>query len=171
MAIVATVLLIVFLVIALLLAPRSYVPEFDIRVRDWMYGEQQIEAHGKIAVFDDKIKPGDSGSFDFILVNETGTELTFGITFTEYLETVAAAHPFMQYRLSQNDIYVTEHSEWRYANQMDFHNIRILPDTRQLFTLEWRWEFENGTDSNDTLIGRAGGELSIHFLVLAEVYE
>ena len=168
MAIAATILLIILLVIALLLAPRSYIPEFEIAQRDW-YNQMRWEAHGKIAVFDRSIHPGANGTYEFILTNESETELRFDISFTEYLNTKASAHAFMQYRLSQNDIYVAEDSEWRYASQMDFQGIRILPGTSQLMTLEWRWLFENGEDVNDTLIGRAGGELSIHFLVLAEV--
>ena len=169
MAIVATILLIIFLVIALLLMPRPYIPEFEIGLRDWIK-QQQWETHGEIAIFDEKIHPGSGGEFEFIITNESETDLQFGIVFTEYLETTASAHPFMQYRLKMNNVYIAKDSEWRHASQMNFQNLRILPSTSQLFTLEWRWEFENGTDANDTLIGRAGGELSIHCLVLAEVY-
>ena len=165
MIIVATVLLIVFLVVALLVAPEAVIPEFNLQERDW----GPWEAHGRIAVFDEKIKPGDDGYYEFIIINESVEELRFGITFTEYLNTVASAHAFMQYRLSMNGVNVAEDDEWRYANAMDFQNMIILPETRQLFKLEWRWLFENGMDSNDTLIGRAGGELAINCLILAEV--
>ena len=163
-AIIATTLLIIFLVVALLLAPVTSVPEFDIAERDW----GAWEAHGKIAVFDDTIKPGDEGEYQFILKNESDTDLRFGITLTEYLNTTAAVTPFMQYRLVMNGVNIAGDTEWRFANEMDFQNLTILPRTSQLMTLEWRWLFE-GHDENDTLIGYAGGELSVHFLVLAEV--
>lgn len=168
MAIVATILLIILLVIALLLAPRAYIPEFDIGLREWPQ-QEQWETHGVVGVFDETIHPGSNGKFEFILLNESDADLRFGIIFTEYLNTTAATHPFMQYRLSMNGIYVAEDAQWRNASEMNFQNIQTLSGTKHVMTLEWRWLFENGEDENDTLLGHAGGELSIQFLVLAEV--
>ncbi len=169
-AIIATCFVLIFILIAFLLAPQEpppEKPEFDIALRDWN-GVQRWEAHGRIAIFDDNISPGSQGEYEFILKNESDTMLRFGITLTEYLNTSKAAHPFMQYRLKMNGDYLGEGSAWRYATDVDHQNIEILPHTSQLITLEWYWDF-NGDDNNDTLIGIAGGELSIHCLVLAEV--
>ena len=167
--IIATCFVLIFVLIAFLLSPQdtNTQPEFSIELRDWN-GEQRWEAHGKIAVFDESISPGSRGEYQFILKNESDSMLRFGIALTEYVNTTKATNPFMQYRLKMNGDYLGEGSEWRYASEVDHQNIEILPHTSQLITLEWYWDF-NGDDNNDTLIGIAGGELSVHCLVLAEV--
>lgn len=173
-AIVGTTILLIFVLLALLLAPQPSIPEFDVAERDWN-GIKQWEGHGRIAVFDEKIQPGAEGSYDFIITNESDTELRFGITFTEYLNTQAPAHPFMEYRLKMNGDLLGD-GKWHTATGvgvtsmigMDYQELRLLPTTSQLYTLEWRWQFETD-DENDTLIGIAGGQLSIHCLILAEV--
>ena len=168
MAIAATVLLIIFLIVALLLAPVEYIPEFNIQERNKVDGGTYWDAHGKVAVFNEKIKPGDSGTYEFILVSECEADLRCVIRLTEYLNTTAAAHPFMLYRITMDDVPLGD-GEYHYAPDIDHANFTCLPGDRHLMKLEWKWEFENGTDGNDTLIGVAGGSLSIQFYVGAEV--
>ena len=168
MAIAGTVLLIIFLIIALLLAPVDYIPEFNIQERDKVSGGTYWDAHGQVAVFSDKIKPGDSGYYEFILVSECEADLSCVIVFTEYLNTTAAAHPFMLYRITMDGVPLGD-GEFHFAPDIDHANFEILPGDRHSMKLEWKWEFENGTDENDTLLGIAGGKLSVEFYVGAEV--
>lgn len=165
MLIIATVLLIIFIVFALLLAPRDSIPEFEITDRHGSW-----EAQGTIAVFDDTIVPGSSGEYQFILKNASEGTLRFGIELSEYRYTSEFAEPFMQYRLKMNGINLdTNAEEWHYVNDLNYYDLKILPGTEHMMTLEWRWPFESGNDSNDTVVGRAGGELSVVFFVWAEV--
>ena len=164
MLIVATVLLIVFLVIALLLAPRDSIPEFEITDRQGSW-----EAQGTIAVFDDTIQPGSNGQYYFILKNDSESVLRYGINLKEYFNGAPKEMlPFMQYRLKMNGKFLDD-EEWHYINDIDYNDILIIPDTEQLMELEWRWVFEDGKDENDTLIGHTGGKLSVVFFVWAEV--
>lgn len=168
MMIIFTTILIIFILIALLLIPRDRIPRFDIAWRNWQ-GRQQLEAHGEIGVFDDVIKPGSEGTFEFIIVNDTEDELEFGFTLTEILNTSELAHPFMQYKFEVDGLTVFNDDEWHDPDEMNFRRIRIRPLSEQSWTLKWRWGFE-GDNENDTLVGVAGGTLSVHCLVLAEVW-
>lgn len=163
--IVATVLLILFLTIALLLAPRDYVPEFGITDRKGSW-----EAQGTIAVFDDTINPGSHGEYQFIIKNETEVDFNYGIILSEYLDAEETVIPFMRYRLKIDGVYIdATDTEWHTIDELRYYNISIMPDDRQRLTLEWDWPFENGMDENDTLLGQTGGKLSLTFFVWAEV--
>lgn len=169
MAVITIILIIIFLLLALFFRPTEKIPVFVISERDWIT-KQKWEVHDRITVFDEKIKPGDNGQYQFILKNESDTDLIFGIHFFEYLETTALAHSFMQYQLKASNINVDDDdSAWHHAEEMKYSNIIILPQTEILMTLNWQWVFENGNDENDTLIGVAGGTISISFIVFAEV--
>ena len=161
MCIIATILIIVFLVVALLLAHRGSIPEFEIADQN---GEWK--AQGEIAVFDNKIKPGSEGSYKFIIKNESGEKLRYGFELTEYVGKDNLDITFMQYRLKMDNVPIDD--DWHYAG-MEYKDIEILPGSRHLMTLEWRWPFESGNDSNDTLVGRSEGQLSVRMNLWAEI--
>ncbi|MCH5164104.1 MAG: hypothetical protein J1F36_03725 [Clostridiales bacterium] len=166
--VVALIIVTIFIILALLLAPRAAIPEFKITDRQGSW-----EAQGEIAVFDDKIMPSSKGEYYFILKNDSEASLRYGINLKEYLFGVNYnAQSFMQYRLKMNGVNLADDDgAWHYIDDIDYYNIIILPGTEQLMTLEWRWPFEiDGThDQNDTVVGRTGGKLSVVFFVWAEV--
>lgn len=165
--IITTVVLAIFIILAILLMPRDAIPVFEITDRKGSW-----EAQGTIAVFDDKIKPGSEGEYSFVITSDSEGVLRYGLQFTEYLYTEALASPFMQYRLKMDGVYIdSDDTAWHYINDLDYYGILILPETEHIFTLEWRWPFEIGRDENDTLVGRAGGTVSLVFFVWAEVVE
>lgn len=174
MAMVATVLLIIFIIIALLLVPKLSLPEFEITDQQGTWRDQ-----GEIAVFDNMIQPGSKGSYDFIIKNESEERLMYGIRLDEYLENIpVGAHPYMLYRIKFDNLYVSgidaagdEYvgSTWQYIG-FNYNRLTIEPGSEHRMTLEWWWPFE-GNDENDTLIGIAGGELSVHLFLWAEVVE
>lgn len=179
-AIIATILLIIFIVVALLLAPGDLIPEFSLTDQN---GDWDAQAQGKIAVFDKTIEPGSKGEYDFIITNETAENLKYGFKLTEYLNTSeVTARSFMKYRLKVDNVYLDD-GEWRDAgfkyfeynpdSLLDYNGIKIISGTKHLMTLEWWWPYEidDVHDQNDTLIGVAGGELSIHIFIWAEVAE
>lgn len=164
MCIIATILIIVFFVVALIFAPKSSFPEFDITDQN---GEWK--AQGKIAVFDDKIKPGSEGEYKFVIKNDNDEQLRYEFKLTEFIGDVNQdVNPFMQYRLKVDNIPIDD--QWHYAG-VDYNNIVILPGSKHLITLEWRWPFENGNDNNDTLVGRTEGKLSVWMYLKAVVYD
>lgn len=162
MAIIATILVIIFIVVALILAPDALIPEFEITDQN---GEWK--AQGKIAIFDEKIKPGSEGEYKFIIKNESDVNLVYGFKLTEYFGNMNEnTNPFMQYRLKVDNIPIDD--QWHHVG-LDYDNIEILSGSKHLLTLEWRWPFENGKDGNDTLIGSTQGQLSVWLDLWAEV--
>lgn len=167
--IIATVLLIIFLIIALLLAPGDHIPTFSIT--DQM-GDWDAQAQGKIAVFDDIIEPSAEGEYTFVIKNESDVKLSYGFRLSEYLNNnTVKVNPFMQYRVRRDNQYLGD-GEWHYVG-FDYANLEILSGSEQEMALEWRWPYEidEDHDANDTLIGVAGGTLSVHIFIWAEVAE
>lgn len=166
-AIIATILLIIFIVIALLLAPGDVIPEFSLTDQN---GDWDAQAQGKIAVFDDTIQPGSEGTYKFIIKNETEGNLIYGFKLSEYLNNDNVdVNPFMQYRIKLDNVYLGD-GDWHYVG-IDYNDMEILPGTEHLMTLEWRWPYEidETGNANDTLVGRTGGSLSVHIFVWAEI--
>ena len=50
---------------------------------------------------------------------------------------------------------------WLTAEELNYSELLILPESEQAFGLEWRWAFDGGNDENDTLIGADGGKISL----------
>lgn len=164
MCIIATALILVYIIVALLLAPKTSVPEFDITDQN---GEWK--AQGEIAVFDEKINPGSEGEYKFILKNRSDVKLKYEFKLSEHIGNVNRDfNPFMQYRLKVDNIPID--NQWHYAG-LDYSEIEILPVSKHLVTLEWRWPFEGEKDSNDTLVGRTEDQLSVWLFLQAEVVD
>lgn len=167
----AVIIITIFIILALLLAPGDSLPEFEITDQNGVWRSQ-----GPLVVFDDLIKPGSKGEYKFIIRNESDADLSYGIRLSEYLDNINHdAEAFMLYRLKVGNIYI-DNSDWhqvdyKYNNVLDYNEIIILPGSEQLMTLEWWWPFESGRDENDTLIGTTGGKLSVTFFLWAEVVE
>ena len=162
MALIATLLIIIFVVLAFIFAPKAAIPEFEITDQDGGW-----KAQGEIAVFDDKIHPGSEGTYKFIIKNESDVTLRYGFRLSEYIGNINQdSDSFMQYRLKVDNIPIDD--QWHYAG-LDYNNIEILSGSRHTMTLEWRWPFENDSDGNDTAIGSAEGQLSVWLFLWAEV--
>lgn len=166
-AIIGTILLIMFIVVALLLQPVEALPVFTITDQN---GDWDAQAQGRIAIFDGTIHPGKTGKYEFVIQNDSDETLIYGFRLTEYLNNSNYDHyAFMNYRLWQDDIPL---GDGKYHTVgVDFNNIRILPGSRHTMTLEWYWPFEAGHDEADTLLGRVGGKLGVHIFIWAEVAE
>lgn len=168
-AIIATILLIMFIVVALLLAPSEAIPEFSITDQN---GDWDAQAQGKIAVFPSTIQPESKGTYKFVIKNESTKMLSYGFRLSEYLNNDNVdVNPFMQYRLKTDNIYLGD-GDWHYVG-VDYNDIEILPGTEHMMYLEWRWPYhiDEEHDANDTLVGVAGGTLSVHIFIWAEVVE
>lgn len=144
--------------------PFTGLPEFVIEDKngDW-------QAQGTIGVFKSDIKPGDSGKYDFIITNVVDANLKYTFRIKEVYTGDEEFHPFLQYRLKMNGKNI-ETTDWFYASDVGYDGIIILPHTKQLMTLEWRWDFE-GDNQNDTLVGDANISFSVVLDLTAEVAE
>lgn len=164
--IIATTLLIIFIVVALLFEPQASIPEFNIYDQN---GDWDAQAQGKIAVFDDTIYPGLDGEYEFKIKNVSDTKLSYGFRLTEYLNnTNFDAKSFMMYRLKMDGVPLGDYS-WQRVG-FDYSEMEIEAGSEHRMTLEWWWPFDEN-DENDTLIGRTGGSLSVHIFIWAEVVE
>lgn len=166
-AIIGTVVLIIFIIIAILLAPVEVLPEFELKDRN---GDFDAEDNHRIAVFDDIIHPDSHGEYQFIIKNVTDETLRYSVDLYEMLNTDANIPPFMQYKLYQDG---TPLSDNYHTVKFMYGEITILPGAQHLMTLEWWWPFEIDDEHNqyDTLIGVLGGKLSVHAHVWAEIVE
>lgn len=173
--IIATTLLGIFIVAALLLVPGPQIPIF--RVMD-QNGDWDAQAQGKIAVFDDMIAPGSHGEYKFIIKNDAEGDLRFGFKLEEYLNNAPPSqtddyYAFMEYRLKMDNVPLGDY-EWHKVGYYDWAinvaDFGILKDKEHLMTLEWRWPFDidGEHDEKDTLLGTLGGKLSIHIFIWAE---
>lgn len=165
--IIATVLLIVFIVLALLIAPTDQVPTFTLTDQN---GDWQLQDQGQIGVFDNKIQPDSHGEYKFVIKNETEATLMYGFKLSEYLGNLNVdAEPFMLYRIKFDNKYI-DSEDWHYVG-LNYNGIEILPGSEHIMTLEWHWPFytDGEHDENDTRIGMAAGKLSVHIFIWAEV--
>lgn len=164
---VAAIWILALIMLALIISPdKSAIPEFEITDKRGEWGSQ-----GTIAVFDEMINPGSEGEYNFVIKSLSDASLRYIFVMEEeYKNGNSDWASFMRYRLKMNGKYV-DTDEWRSIDEMSYSGIIILPGTRQLFTLEWSWPFENGTDDNDTDIGIKGGSYSVIFHLTAEVIE
>ena len=163
---VAVLIVIAISLLVLLLAfQKGTIPEFKITDKDGAWG-----ANGTVAVFDDAIKPGSSGEYDFVINNVVNSKLCYTFVMEEkYADENTEWKSFLQYRLKMNGTNIKS-EEWLTASELSFSDITILPNTKQLFTLEWRWAWDEN-DEIDTNIGNIGGEFSLVFHLQAKVVE
>ena len=162
----AAIWIVALLMIALINLPKSpVIPEFEIKDKNGLW-----EAQGTVAVFNENIKPGDEGEYYFVISNVSDGNLKYSFDMKEHYPGNKEWIPFMQYRIKMNGKLI-EGEDWYMADELCYDEIIILPKTKQLMTLEWRWAFENGKDENDTLIGNRGGEFVLYFHVTAKLAE
>lgn len=101
-----------------------------------------------LKIFDvDVIAPGDSGSYDFIINNNTSKNVEYNIDFDER----NASNVNLMYKLKRNNEYVVGNdSEWIYYNDLDI-NAKVLNSRKNdSYTLEWKWVHSD----HDTPAGR-----------------
>lgn len=142
--------------------PYDGLPEFIIEDKggDW-------QAQGTIGVFENGLKPGDSGAYDFIITNVVDAKLKYTFKIKEVYTGEGDWRPFLQYRIKMNGKNI-ETTDWFYATDLSCHDIIILANTKHLMTLEWRWNFY-GDDHNDTVVGDEMVTFSVVLDLTAEV--
>lgn len=125
------------------------------------------EAQGTVAVFPNKVKPGNSGEYEFILNNPHNAAMAYSISLEPLYEGEKIVDFPITFRLKMNNV-VMQSPEWKNIEDMNFSDMTILAESTQSFTLEWRWAFDDGNNENDTVIGADGGKISIVINVTAQ---
>ena len=100
--------------------------------------------------YKDKIAPGVSNTYNFVVHNSSEMNLKYYIEMYEESEYDVN----MKYRLKKANQYVIgDDSTWVTADQLktEFSNIGI--STSDSYSLDWKWEYEDGVDDKDTLAG------------------
>lgn len=98
----------------------------------------------------DKIAPGDSGSYNFVVNNNTTENVDYGIMFEE--DNIASAN--ILYKLKRNNEYIAgDDDTWVKYNELDFDNKILNENEIDKYNIEWKW-----VDSeSDTAAGRMLG--------------
>ncbi len=136
------------------------VPNFSVYDTDgeWVEG-------GEVKIFGNrKIKPGDSGSYMFIVNNPHSVNLDCTIRFTVNYDDKESIPPIKYLIKSEGQTLKLSEIE----NGFAVYDTIINKNDSRSFTLEWQWLFEGGDDTQDTLAGIAGSKYSIKIEIAAE---
>lgn len=117
----------------------------DLVVRD---SYQTWSQQTNIKIFNvEKIAPGDSGSYDFMINNNTKKNVKYSVTFDEENE----YNINLRYKLKRNNEYIAgSSSEWVKFTDLNVINKVLNDKNNDSYTLEWKWV----DAENDTTVGR-----------------
>ncbi len=159
----ATIMLLLTLVfVSAIKLPYDEIPNIAVQDNKGDWGGE-----GSIGVLDSTIQPGSVGKYDFILTNEHNINLLYSFKIVEMYNGEIIEECPLEFRIKMNNI-VLGTGEWLSAEDVKFSNLYILPESSQMFTLEWRWPFEGENNELDTLLGESNGKLQLIFKLTAE---
>lgn len=109
-------------------------PAVDIEVKD---NNITWNESSSLKIFDvDEIKPGDSGSYEFSVKNNSDGNIVYNVNFTEKNQYTVN----MLYKLKMNGNYVSGDSDtWITFNELNLKNKVLESEYMDLFNLEWKW--------------------------------
>ena len=108
--------------------------------------------------FEDKVAPGSSNTYQFVVKNSTKYRLKYEINFIE-----TNLHQMnMKYKLKKNDSYVIDH--YVSCDELHLDEQLLNAKSNDTYYLEWKW-IDN---DNDTSVGNAQADYSLKIEVKAE---
>ena len=100
--------------------------------------------------FTNKIAPGVSNTYHFVVHNSTDSKLKYYIEMYENTEYSIN----LKYRLKRNNTYVIGNdNNWVSANELKTEFSKINANTSDNYSLDWQWMYDDDKDSQDTLAG------------------
>lgn len=100
--------------------------------------------------YTDKIAPGVSNTYHFVVYNSTKLKLRYYVEMYETTEHKVN----LKYRLKRNNSYVIGNdNKWVTANELKTEFSKINASTSDNYSLDWKWEYEDGKDNEDTIAG------------------
>ena len=100
--------------------------------------------------YTNKIAPGVSNTYNFVVHNSTNSKLKYIIEMYEESEYSVN----LKYRLRRNNSYVIgNESTWVTAKELKTEFSKINASTSDNYSLDWQWMYDDGKDKQDTLAG------------------
>ena len=112
-----------------------------------------FEDSSRISKVNGKIAPESTGTYRFIINNETSYSLKYNISFTENNQ-----HN-MNMKLKKGNTYLIDH--YVSYDELNINNMTINNHDSETYYLEWKWVGDN--DSNDTSIGKNAKSANIKY--------
>lgn len=116
--------------------------------------------------FDNKkmIAPKSTSTYKFAIENKTNKQVVYNILMNETNE----FNINMKYKLKLDNVYIIgDETTFVDVDEMNLNNIIVMPNSTNLYTLEWYWE----EDENDTSIGeRAYAEYKLNIKIDSQYY-
>ena len=105
-----------------------------------------FEDSTKISKVNGKIAPESTGTYKFIINNETRYNLKYSISFTENNQ----HNMNMKFKLKKGNTYLIDH--YVSYDELNIDNMTVSSRNSETYYLEWKWVGDN--DGNDTSIGK-----------------
>ena len=100
--------------------------------------------------YKNKIAPGTSNIYNFTVHNSSKMNVKYYIK----MEEETSYNLKLKYRLKRNDNYIIGNkTSWVTADQLITEYNRLNSKTSDKYSLDWKWEYEDGKDAQDTYIG------------------
>lgn len=122
----------------------------DDKNGDFLYQQKLAIFENPAFNYDTKIAPGSSNTYNFVVHNSSNISLRYYIEMYEESEYDVN----LKYRLKRaNEYVVGNDSTWVNADQLKtaFKDIGI--SSSDSYSLDWKWEYEDGVDDKDTIAG------------------
>ena len=118
--------------------------------RNYIY-QQRLEIFTNAAFeYTNKIAPGVSNTYQFVVHNSTNKKLNYYVQMYEESEYDIN----LKYRLRRNNDYVVgDDNTWVTANELKTAFSKIDSSSSDSYSLDWIWEFNDDKDAEDTLAG------------------
>ena len=135
-------------------------PSFTVVDIDGEWGKSdQINIFGE-----NKVKPGDSGSYSFLVNNLNDYDLNCLVRIKFNNDSNALVPP-IRYKLETGGQYLTTETKDGY---LEASNVKIYKNDSRSFYLEWEWLFDGDSDEYDTAVGILGKDFSVTIEIVAE---
>lgn len=144
------------------------------------YGDVIVDwyVNRKINIFENeyfnnsaKLAPGTSSEYKFMVINRRTTKVKYFVKFSDKND----YNINIKFRLKKGNEYIAgDANNYVLSSELDTTNFILNPSDRDLYTLEWKWDYENPynleyQDGLDTTIGETiGSNYSFFILVSAE---
>ena len=122
----------------------------DDKNGDYVY-QQRLQIFTNSAFkYTNKIAPGVSNTYNFVVHNSTNSKLKYYVEMYEETE-----YPInLKYRLRRNNTYVIgNNNTWVTAAELKTEYSKINASSSDNYSLDWQWMYDDGKDTEDTIAG------------------
>ena len=113
----------------------------------------------------DKIAPGVSNVYQFVVHNSTDSNIKYNIKLTDLVDSKVT----MKYRLKKGNTYVAGSSnKWVSASEVNTKYQVLNYGNSDAYSLEWKWDYEGKIDKKDTQAGKLAGEYKLAIKIYFE---